>query len=76
MAEQPINQKLSRFQEIRSNKKKFQLGVLDMQIAQEESLNKEDMVFLLFTYYRMALKSTSIGLFFSKSYSVSFRSLK
>lgn len=33
-------------EEIRRNKKKFQLGVLDMQIAQEASLNKEDMVFL------------------------------
>ena len=33
-------------EEIRSNKRKFQLGVLDMQIEQEASLNKEDMVFL------------------------------
>lgn len=33
-------------EEIRFNKKKFQLGVLDMQIAQEASLNKDDMFFL------------------------------
>jgi len=33
-------------EEIRSNKRKFQLGVLDMQIAQEASLNKDDIVFL------------------------------
>ena len=33
-------------EEIRSNKRKFQLGVLDMQIEQEASLNKEDIVFL------------------------------
>lgn len=32
--------------EIRSNKRKFQLGVLDMQIEQEASLKHEDMVFL------------------------------
>lgn len=33
-------------EEIRRNKRKFQLGVLDMQIAQEASLNKDDIVFL------------------------------
>jgi predicted ATPase len=33
-------------EEIRSNKKKFQLGVLEMQIAEERLLKKEDMVFL------------------------------
>ncbi|MBB5334427.1 AAA family ATPase [Chryseobacterium koreense] len=33
-------------EEIRSNKKKFQLAVLEMQIAQEASLNKDDLVFL------------------------------
>ena len=33
-------------EEIRSNKRKFQLGVLDMQIEQEASLKHEDMVFL------------------------------
>lgn len=33
-------------EEIRSNKKKFQLAVLEMQIAQEASLNRDEMVFL------------------------------
>jgi predicted ATPase len=33
-------------EEIRSNKRKFQLGVLDMQIEQEASLKQEDIVFL------------------------------
>lgn len=33
-------------EEIRNNKRKFQLSVLDMQIEQEASLNKEDIVFL------------------------------
>lgn len=33
-------------EEIRSNKRKFQLGVLDMQIEQEASINPEDVVFL------------------------------
>lgn len=33
-------------EEIRQNKRKFQLGVLDMQIEQENSLSPEDIVFL------------------------------
>jgi predicted ATPase len=33
-------------EEIRSNKKEFQLGVLKMQIEQEASLNPDDIVFL------------------------------
>jgi predicted ATPase len=33
-------------EEIRKNKREFQLGVLDMQIEQEESLKPEDEVFL------------------------------
>tara|TARA_R110001583_G_scaffold43030_1_gene136791 strand:- start:5919 stop:6509 length:591 start_codon:yes stop_codon:yes gene_type:complete len=33
-------------EEIRENKKKFQLGVLDMQIEQEHSLSPKDIVFL------------------------------
>ena len=33
-------------EEIRANKRKFQLGVLDMQIEQEASLNSDDIVFL------------------------------
>lgn len=33
-------------EEIRNNKRKFQLGVLDMQIEQEASIKPEDMVFL------------------------------
>lgn len=33
-------------EEIRSNKKKFQLGVLDMQIEQEASLTPQDVIFL------------------------------
>lgn len=33
-------------EEIRENKRKFQLGVLDMQIEQEKSLSPKDIVFL------------------------------
>ncbi len=33
-------------EEMRNNKRKFQLGVLDMQIEQEASINPEDVVFL------------------------------
>lgn len=33
-------------EDIRNNKRKFQLGVLNMQIEQEASLKKEDIVFL------------------------------
>lgn len=33
-------------EEIRNNKRKFQLGVLDMQIEQEASIEQEDLVFL------------------------------
>ncbi|MFD2823650.1 AAA family ATPase [Lacinutrix iliipiscaria] len=33
-------------EEMRSNKRKFQLGILDMQIEQEASINPEDIVFL------------------------------
>jgi len=33
-------------EEIRNNKRKFQLGVLDMQIEQEASINPEDLIFL------------------------------
>jgi len=33
-------------EEIRNNKRKFQLGVLDMQIEQEASISPEDLVFL------------------------------
>lgn len=33
-------------EEIRNNKRKFQLGVLDMQIEQEESIKPKDVVFL------------------------------
>jgi len=33
-------------EEIRNNKRKFQLGVLDMQIEQEASIDPEDVVFL------------------------------
>tara|TARA_R110000868_G_scaffold83058_5_gene234711 strand:+ start:13775 stop:14320 length:546 start_codon:yes stop_codon:yes gene_type:complete len=33
-------------EEIRNNKKKFQLGVLDMQIEQEAEIQPEDLVFL------------------------------
>lgn len=45
-------------EDIRNNKRKFQLGVLDMQIEQEASLKKEDIVFLdraipdALTYYQ------------------------
>lgn len=33
-------------EELRSNKREFQLGVLDMQIEQEASINPKDLVFL------------------------------
>lgn len=33
-------------EELRSNKRKFQLGVLDMQIKQEEDIQPKDLVFL------------------------------
>ena len=33
-------------EEMRNNKRKFQLGILDMQIEQEASINPEDVVFL------------------------------
>lgn len=33
-------------EELRSNKREFQLGVLDMQIEQEASINHKDLVFL------------------------------
>ena len=33
-------------EEMRNNKQKFQLGILDMQIEQEASINPEDVVFL------------------------------
>ena len=33
-------------EEIRANKRKFQLGVLDMQIEQEAELSRSDIVFL------------------------------
>ncbi len=33
-------------EEVRANKRKFQLGVLDMQIEQEKSISVEDVIFL------------------------------